>query len=75
MPGLERLAETLALPLDAEVDVARRPAERRRPLAGLEVVDSDRAAEGHVQMGMRVDATRQHVLSGRIDRLVGLHVE
>ena len=35
----------------------------------------DRAAEGHVQVRVRVDAARQEVLAGRVDRPVGLHVE
>ena len=63
VPALERLGERLALSLDAEVDVAGRAAARRGPLARLEVVDRDRAAERHVEMRVRVDAARQDVLA------------
>ena len=44
-------------------------------LARLEVVDGDRAPEGHVEMGVRVDAAREDVLPRRVDHLVGLDVE
>ena len=75
VPGLERLGEALPLPLDHEVDVAGRAAEGRRGLARLDVVDRDRAAEGHVEVGVRVDAARQDVPARRVDDLVGRHVE
>ena len=75
VPALEGLGEGLALALDAEVDVARCPATGRRALAGLEVVDRDRAAERHVEMRVWVDAARQHVLSRRVDRPLGRDVE
>src|SRR5205085_3219155 len=74
-PFLDRVGERRALRLDDEIDVASRAAERGRGLAGLDVVDRDRAAEGHVQVRVRVDTAWQHVLPGRVDRPVGLHVE
>ena len=72
---VERLAEGRALRLDDEVDVRGRPAERRRGLAGLDVVDRGRAAERHVEVRVRVDAARQQVLAARVDDPVGLLVE
>ncbi len=75
VPDVERLAERLARGLDAEVDVRRRPAERGRRLTGLDVVDRGRAAEGHVEMRMRVDAARQDVAPGGVDDAVGFDVE
>ena len=35
----------------------------------------DRAAERHVEMRVRVDAARQHVLAGGVDHPVGREVE
>jgi hypothetical protein len=75
MPSFERFCERLALALDAEVDVAGRAAAGSGSLARLEVVDRDRAAEGHVQIGVGVDAARQHVLARGVDRPVGGDVE
>jgi hypothetical protein len=74
-PLLERLGEGRALGLDDEVDVAGRPAGRGRGLSRLDVVDRDRAPEGHVEVRVRVDAAREHVLPGRVDDAVGLDVE
>jgi hypothetical protein len=75
VPDLERLRERLAPALDAEVHVARRAAAGGRALSRLEVVDRDGAAERHVEMRVRVDAARQDVLAGRVDRPVGRDVE
>ena len=61
--------------LDAEVDVARRAAERRGRLAGRDVVDRDGAAERHVEVRMRVDRAREHELAGGVDHPVGSDVE
>jgi len=55
--------------------VAGRASERRRGLAGLDVVDRHGAAERHVEMRVRVDEARQQVLAARVDHLVGRHVE
>ena len=53
-----------------EVDDRRRPAERRRARAGLEV-SGERAAERQLHVGVDVDRRRDDVLAGRVDRLVG----
>ena len=57
--------------LDREVDDRRRAAERRGPGAGLERVLRERAAERQLHVGVDVDRARDHVLAGRVDRLVG----
>ena len=75
VPDLERLRERLAPGLDAEVHVARRSPAGGRALTRLEVVDRDGAAERHVEMRVRVDAARQDVLAGGVDRPVGRDVE
>ena len=75
VPDLERLRERLAPALDAEVHVARRSPAGGRALTRLEVVDRDGAAERHVEMRVRVDAARQDVLAGGVDRPVGRDVE
>src|SRR6185436_18986643 len=74
-PILERLGKGRALRLDDEVDVARRSPEGGRDLAGFDVVDRRRPAEGHVEMGVWVDAARKNVFAARVDHLVGLDVE
>src|SRR5581483_154729 len=61
--------------LDHEVDVAGRAAERGGDLAGLDVVDRHGPAERHVEVRVRVDAARQHVLAGRVDDAVGGYIE
>jgi hypothetical protein len=75
LPLVDRLAEGRALGLDDEVDVAGRPAERGRRLSRLDVVDRHRAAERHVEVRVRVDAARQHVLAARVDDAVRADVE
>ena len=75
VPGVERLGERAAGRLDAEVDVARRPTERRRRLPRGDVVDRGRAAERHVEMRVRVDAARQDVLARRVDDAIRVDVE
>ena len=71
----QRVVQRLAAVLDREVDDRGRAAERRRARAGLEVVGRRRAAERHVEMRVDVDAAGQHVLAGRVDHRVGVHVE
>ena len=71
VPGGERVGERLTRALDAEVDVARRAAERGRGLSGRDVVDRHRPAERHVEMRVRIDGTREHELPGRVDHRVG----
>ena len=72
-PGVEPLAEGVALGLDGEVDDRRRPAEGRGPRAGLEGVLGERPAERQLHVGVRVDPARDDVLAGRVDRLVRRH--
>ena len=75
VPGVERVGERAARGLDAEVDVAGRPAERRRRLPRGDVVDRGRPAERHVEMRVRVDAPRQDVLARRVDDAIRIDVE
>ena len=75
VPGGERVAEGLAVALDAEVDVGRRAAERGGRVARREVVDRRLAAPRHREMCVRVDASRQDVLPARVDHLVRRPVE
>ena len=70
MPDVERLAQGRALGLDGEVDVHGGAAERRRLVAGEEIVRRDRAAEGHVQVRMYVDPAGDDILAARVDRRV-----
>jgi hypothetical protein len=62
-PLVERGGERAPRRLDHEVDMARRASERGRGLPRLHVVDRGGAAEGHVQVRVRVDAARQHVVA------------
>ena len=71
VPGVEALAQRLALALDREVDDRGRPAERRCARPGLERVLGEGAAERQLHMGVDVDAARDDVLAGRVDGLVG----
>ena len=73
VPGIEPLAQRLALPLDREVDDRGRPAERGRARAGLECVLGERPAERQLHVGMDVDPARDDVAAGRVDGLVGGH--
>ena len=75
LPLVDRVGEGRALRLDDEVDVAGRPAERGRRLSRLDVVDRHRAAERHVEVRVRVDAPRQHVLAARVDDAVRADVQ
>ena len=51
----------------------RRPAECGGARAGLEGVLGEGAAERQLHVGVDVDRARDHVLAGRVDRLVGGH--
>ena len=75
VPGLEPLKRRLALGLDREVDDRRRTAEGGRPGAGLEVVGARRAAEGHVHVGVGVDAARHDQPPRRVDGPVRLDLQ
>ena len=56
--------------LNGEVDNRRRPADGRGPRTGQEVVGGFRAAEGHIEMSVRIDATGQQQQPARIHHLV-----
>ena len=71
VPLLEALAEGPTTRLHGEVDDRRRPAEGRGPRAGLERVLGERAAEGQLHVGVRIDAARDHPPPGRVDDAVG----
>jgi hypothetical protein len=58
VPVRERVGERLTGRLNAEVDVTRRPAERRGGLTRRHVVDRHRAAERHVEVRVRDRRTR-----------------
>ena len=73
VPGVEALAQRLALALDREVDDRGRAAERRGARPGLERVLRERPAERQLHVGVDVDPARDDVAAGRIDRLVGGH--
>ncbi len=70
VPGIETLAQRLALGLDREVDDRGRPAERRRTRARLEGVLGERATERQFHVGVDVDPARDHVAARGVDRLV-----
>ena len=70
VPGVQAVAQRAAARLDGEVDDRRRATERRGAGAGLERVLGEGAAERQLHVGMHVDAARDHVLAGGIDRLV-----
>jgi hypothetical protein len=60
--------------LDREVDDRGGAAEGGGDRPGGEVVGRVGPAERHVEVRVHVDAAGQHVLSGGIDRLVGVNV-
>ena len=62
VPDLEGLGEGLTFALDAEVDVRGRSAEGGGGLTRLEVVDRRLASPRHLEVRMRIDSARQHVL-------------
>jgi hypothetical protein len=55
--------------LDGEVDDRGDPAEGGCARTGVEGVAGLGAAERHLHVGVRVDRTRDHVLTGGVDRL------
>jgi hypothetical protein len=71
MPGVQRPLQRRALALYREVHDRRRAAPGGRPGAGLEIVGGERAAERHLKVGVHVDAARQDVPAGRVQRPVG----
>jgi len=69
-PRIERGAHLGSAGLDGEVNDCRGSANGRSPGAGLKIVGGVGAAEGHVQMGVCVDATGQQQEAGCIDDCV-----
>jgi hypothetical protein len=55
-PGIECRAYPGSLGLSCEIDQAGCASERRRPCAGSEIIARKRAAEGHVHVGVDIDA-------------------
>ncbi|MNS61084.1 hypothetical protein D3C72_941010 [compost metagenome] len=75
VPGVQALEGGAALGLHGEVHHRGGAAEGRGAGAGLEVVGAVGAAEGHVEVGVGVDASRNDQLAGRVDHGVRRHVE
>jgi len=71
-PGVEGVAQGLALVLDGEVDERGGAAEGCGGGAGLEVVGTGSAAEGHVEMSVHVDAARKDEEVGGVDDPAGV---
>ncbi len=71
VPRVQPFAQRRAARLDGEVDDRGRPAEGRRPGPALEGVLGERAAERQLHVRVHVDRAGDHVLAGRVDRLVG----
>ena len=70
LPIGERLHQRLVAIGDAEVDDHRRAARQRRLGAALVIVGGIRAHEGHVEMGVRVDAARHDEAVLGVERAV-----
>jgi hypothetical protein len=66
-PGVERVAHARAFGLDGEIDDGGGAAEGRRARAGFEIVGGRGAAEGHVEVGVDVDAAGHHQHAGGVD--------
>jgi hypothetical protein len=75
VPGFQGRQRGLALGLNREIDQGRRTAVGGGAGAGLEIVRGNGAAEGHVQVGVRVHAARKQVLAGSIDDGVRIHAQ
>src|SRR5208283_72216 len=58
----EGLPQWLAFVLDGKVDQRGGSTESRGPGSGFKVVGAGGAAEGHIQMGMNIDAAGKHIL-------------
>src|SRR4029077_3691499 len=66
-PGIKGLAKSLPFILDSEVDEGGGAPEGGGNRAGLEIVGAGGAAEGHVQVGVNVDAAGDHEKSCGVD--------
>ena len=71
-PGIERLAEALALVLDGEIDERSGAAEGCGDGAGLKIVGAGGAAEGHVEVGVHVDAAGDDEHANSVDDAGGV---
>src|SRR6185369_2122044 len=71
-PSVECRTQSLAFVLDREIDERRCAAERGGAGAGLKIVRAGRSAEGHVKVGMDIDATGQNILPCRVDDAGGV---
>ena len=69
-PSIKGSSQRLASVLDGEIDERSRAPKRRRARAGFEIVGAGRAAEGHVEMSVHVDAARENVPVGGVDDLL-----
>ncbi len=65
-------AEGLAFVLDGEVDERGSAAEGGGDGAGLEIVGAGGAAEGHVEVGVDIDAAGNHEAAGSVDNAPGI---
>ena len=70
VPVLQRLHQRLVAAGNAEVGDHRRAAGERRPGAALVIVGRIGSHEGHVEMGVGIDAARHDVAAGGVDRAV-----
>ena len=70
-PGVERRAHLRAPRLDGEVHNRCGSADGRGSGAGKEVIGGVRAAEGHIEVRVRVDAAGKDKKAGCIDDLFG----
>src|SRR5262249_47392241 len=68
-PRIESSAQGLALVLNGKVDQGRRATESRSPRASFKVVGAGRAAEGHVEMRVHINASGKDVLLAGVDDL------
>src|ERR1700756_4356883 len=68
-PRVQRVSQRLAFVLDREINERRGPPENCGASAGFEVVCAGGPAEGHVEVGVHVDATGKHIFSCGIDNL------
>ncbi len=66
-PGIESVAHARAAGLNGEIDERGSASESGGARAGFEIVGGSCAAEGHIEVGMDVDAAGKHVKSASID--------
>jgi hypothetical protein len=74
-PGLEGLHHGMAHGLQGEVDDGSGATDGRGARSPLVVVRADRAAEGHIEMGMHIDAARQNQQARRIDDCMSRRID